>query len=58
MLQSRRLARAAKAAAVAPRPVDKLRPVVRCPTIRYNRKVRVGRGFTLEELSAAGISRK
>lgn len=56
--KSRRLARAAKAAAVAPRPVDKLRPVVRCPTIRYNRKVRVGRGFTLEELSAAGISRK
>lgn len=56
--KSRRLARAAKAAAVAPRPVDKLRPVVRCPTIRYNRKVRVGRGFSLEELAGAGISRK
>lgn len=29
--ESRRVARRAKAAAVAPRPVDKLRPVVRCP---------------------------
>ncbi|POR32178.1 60S ribosomal protein L13 [Tolypocladium paradoxum] len=54
---SRRTARQAKAAAVAPRPVDKLRPIVRCPTIKYNRKVRAGRGFTLTELKEAGISR-
>ncbi|KAM3534870.1 hypothetical protein MY4038_001771 [Beauveria bassiana] len=47
---SRRTARQAKAAALAPRPVDKLRPIVRCPTIKYNRKVRTGRGFTLTEL--------
>lgn len=46
----RREARRAKAAAVAPRPVDKLRPVVRCPTIKHNRRVREGRGFTIEEL--------
>lgn len=46
----RREARIAKAAAVAPRPVDKLRPVVRCPTIKYNRRVRAGRGFTIAEL--------
>ncbi len=46
----RREARLAKAAAVAPRPVDKLRPVVRCPTIKYNSRVRPGRGFTLSEL--------
>ncbi|KAK3903983.1 60S ribosomal protein L13 [Staphylotrichum tortipilum] len=52
---SRRLARRAKAAAVAPRPVDKLRPIVRCPTIKYNRRTRLGRGFTLAELKAAGI---
>ncbi|KAI5464845.1 ribosomal protein L13e [Mariannaea sp. PMI_226] len=52
---SRRNARQAKAAAVAPRPVDLLRPVVRCPTIRYNRRVRAGRGFTLAELKEAGI---
>ncbi|CEJ93972.1 Putative 60S ribosomal protein L13 [[Torrubiella] hemipterigena] len=54
---SRRVARQAKAAAAAPRPVDKLRPIVRCPTIKYNRKVRAGRGFTLTELKEAGIPR-
>ncbi|KAF4888088.1 60S ribosomal protein L13 [Colletotrichum fructicola] len=54
---SRRVARQAKAAKVAPRPVDLLRPVVRCPTVKYNRKVREGRGFTLAELKAAGIPR-
>ncbi|KAF4550812.1 putative 60S ribosomal protein L13 [Elsinoe fawcettii] len=56
--KSRRNARQAKAAKVAPRPVDKLRPVVRCPTLKYNRRVRAGRGFTLTELKAAGIPRK
>ncbi|KAL2215704.1 60S ribosomal protein L13 [Thermoascus aurantiacus ATCC 26904] len=54
----RRQARLQKAAAVAPRPVDKLRPVVRCPTLKYNRRVRAGRGFTLAELKEAGIPRK
>jgi large subunit ribosomal protein L13e len=49
--QSRRLARAKKAAAVAPRPVDGLlRPVVHCPTFKYNTKMRAGRGFSLVEL--------
>mmetsp|Transcript_42693 Transcript_42693/g.56369 ORF Transcript_42693/g.56369 Transcript_42693/m.56369 type:complete len:215 (+) Transcript_42693:36-680(+) len=57
--KSRRIARAAKAARIAPRPVaGLLKPVVRCPTIRYNTKVRAGRGFTLEELKAAGISKR
>ncbi|KAI0204439.1 ribosomal protein L13e [Astrocystis sublimbata] len=54
---ARRKARAAKAAALAPRPVDKLRPVVRCPTAKYNRRVRSGRGFTLTELKEAGVPR-
>lgn len=27
-----------------------LRPIVRCPSLKYNRRVRAGRGFTLEEL--------
>ncbi|KAG6995839.1 lysophospholipase 2 [Physcia stellaris] len=54
----RRNARHAKAVAVAPRPVDKLRPVVRCPGIKYNRRVRAGRGFSLAELKEAGIPRK
>merc|ERR1711976_278006 len=53
----RRKARAAKAARVAPRPVKTLRPVVRCPTFKYNIKDRRGRGFTLEELKAAGLSK-
>ncbi|KAJ2721572.1 60S ribosomal protein L13 [Coemansia sp. Benny D115] len=55
---SRRLHRVAKAAKVAPRPIDALRPAVRCPTVKYNRKVRIGRGFTLEELKAAGVPAK
>jgi len=54
----RRNARLSKSAAVAPRPIDKLRPIVRCPTIKYNRRVRAGRGFTLAELKEAGIPRK
>ncbi|KAI8865751.1 ribosomal protein L13e [Ramicandelaber brevisporus] len=56
--KSRRDARAAKAAKIAPRPLDSLRPAVHCPTIKYNTKVRLGRGFTLEELKAAGIRKK
>ena len=49
--QRRRQNRIKKAAAVMPRPVaGPLRPVVRCPTIKYNRRVRAGRGFTLDEL--------
>ncbi|KAH8329240.1 hypothetical protein KR074_006026 [Drosophila pseudoananassae] len=49
--------RVKKAKAVFPRPASgPLRPVVRCPTIRYHTKLRAGRGFTLEELKGAGIS--
>ncbi|KAJ1730840.1 60S ribosomal protein L13 [Coemansia biformis] len=54
----RRRARVAKAAKIAPRPTELLRPAVHCPTAKYNRKVRVGRGFTLEELKGAGLSAK
>ncbi|KAJ7986105.1 hypothetical protein DPEC_G00347350 [Dallia pectoralis] len=55
----RHKARQAKARRIAPRPVaGPLRPQVRCPTIRYHTKVRAGRGFTLEELKAAGIHKK
>lgn len=53
---SRRSARAAKLAKVAPKPVDLLRPIVRCPTIKYNRKVRAGKGFTPAELKAVGYT--
>ena len=54
--KSRRLTRAAKAAAIAPRPLQLLRPAVHCPTQRYSAKVRLGKGFTLEELKAAGLT--
>ncbi len=47
---ARRAARLAKAKRVYPRPVNALRPVVRAPTVKYNTKIRAGRGFTLEEL--------
>mmetsp|Transcript_41587 Transcript_41587/g.85029 ORF Transcript_41587/g.85029 Transcript_41587/m.85029 type:complete len:207 (-) Transcript_41587:113-733(-) len=55
----RRDKRKAKAAANAPRPASgALRPLVHCPTQKYNSKIKLGRGFTLEELKAAGINRK
>lgn len=56
--KSRRLARQNKIGKLAPRPIGLLRPVVHPPTQRYNSKLRFGRGFTLEELKAAGVSRK
>jgi len=55
---SRRNARKTKAAALGVRPLSLLRPAVRAQTVRYNRKVREGRGFTLGELKAAGVGRK
>lgn len=56
--EKRRAVRKAKAAAVAPRPAGGLlRPIVHGQTKRYNAKVRAGRGFTVEELKAAGVSR-
>merc|ERR1711988_867515 len=54
--QRRRLARAAKAKSIFPRPTaGALRPLVHSQSIRYNSKVRAGRGFTFEELKEAGI---
>lgn len=50
--------RVEKAKRIAPRPLKKLRPVVRCPTARFNMRQREGRGFTLEELKSAGVSPK
>jgi len=57
--QKRRAARATKAAKMAPRPTaGLLRPAVHPPTIKYNYKLRQGRGFTLQELKEAKINRK
>lgn len=49
--KTRRLKRLKKAAEIAPRPAaGLLRPVVHCPTFKYNSRIRAGKGFTLEEL--------
>ena len=53
----RRLLRKEKAAAIAPRPACGLfRPVVHCPTQKYNMKTRLGRGFTLRELKVGNFA--
>ena len=48
--KKRYLRRKEKAARLAPRPIDLLRPAVSCMSIRYNMKIRKGRGFTPAEL--------
>jgi large subunit ribosomal protein L13e len=53
----RRNARKTKATTLGIRPLTLLRPAVRAQTVRYNRKVREGRGFTLAELRSAGIGK-
>ncbi|XP_041453913.1 60S ribosomal protein L13-like [Lytechinus variegatus] len=51
--------RVQKARKIAPRPIaGALRPQVTCQTFKYHTKLREGRGFTLEELKAAGIHKK
>lgn len=47
-----------KATRVFPRPVEKLRPVVHALSRKYNSKTRYGRGFTLQEIKAAGLTRR
>ncbi|KZV41078.1 hypothetical protein F511_14054 [Dorcoceras hygrometricum] len=55
----RRIARQKKAVKIFPRPIaGPLRPIVHGQTLKYNMKVRAGRGFSLEELKAAGIPKK
>ena len=51
----RLVARRAKATAIAPRPLDRLRPTVRCQTIRYSHRPRLGKGFTLAEIKSVGL---
>jgi large subunit ribosomal protein L13e len=56
--QRRALIRRRKASTKAPRPLKKFRPVVNCPTIRYNMRLREGRGFSLLELRKAKLHPK
>ena len=56
--QRRKNRRILKAKQAFPRPVNFLRPVARCETVRYNMKKRDGRGFTSTELKQVGISTK
>ncbi|XP_032750539.1 60S ribosomal protein L13-like isoform X2 [Rattus rattus] len=52
-------ARQVKTLHIAPRPMSgPIRPILRCPTVRYHTKVQAGRGFSLEELRVAGIHKK
>jgi large subunit ribosomal protein L13e len=52
----RRQNRIKKAKELFPRPAaGNLRPVVRCPSQRYNNRIRAGRGFTLAEVKVCGM---
>lgn len=54
----RRELRCKKAKEQYPTPVQKLMPVVRQPTQRHNYKIRLGRGFTEQEIAASGAEIK
>ncbi|EZG42715.1 60S ribosomal protein L13 [Gregarina niphandrodes] len=54
--QRRRLARQKKVAAAGLAPINKLRPIVQCCSQKYNFRPRAGRGFTVEELKAVGLT--
>jgi len=57
--KKRRERRHAKAVKVYPRPVTGLlRPLVHCQTLKYQSRIRFGRGFTLDELKLAKIAVK
>merc|ERR1712072_948304 len=56
--KARRTARDKKAAVVAPRPLaGNVRPVVHGSTLKYNSKVRIGRGFSLAEIKALKLGK-
>ncbi|SBT80771.1 60S ribosomal protein L13-2, putative [Plasmodium malariae] len=54
--KKRRLLRAKKRRESGGKPIEKLHPIVQCPTQRYNFRSRLGRGFTLEELKGAKLN--
>jgi len=54
----RKNTRIAKAKKIAPRPLGLLRPQVQGCTLKHNSRTRLGRGFSLEELKGAKVSKK
>lgn len=54
--QRRKAIRKMKYLDSVPKPIEPLRPMVHCPTQRYNSKLRAGRGFTLPELKLVGMN--
>jgi large subunit ribosomal protein L13e len=56
--ERRRRLRIQKAKKAFPRPLRSFRPQVACPTVRYNAKKRLGRGFSVSELKAVNIKPK
>merc|ERR1712023_55272 len=55
---SRRAARDKKAQKISPRPLaGAVRPIVHGATIKYNSKLRIGRGFSLAEIKDAGLGK-
>lgn len=55
---ARSLKRRKKIFEVAPRPVNQLRPIVHGQTVRYQTKERLGRGFSLPELSEVKLNKR
>jgi large subunit ribosomal protein L13e len=53
--KARKQKREQTALSAFPRPVNSLRPSIHPPSIKHNHRVRYGRGFTPEELKAAGV---
>ncbi|CAA9990860.1 60S ribosomal protein L13, putative [Plasmodium knowlesi strain H] len=54
--KKRRLLREKRRKANGGTPIEKLHPIVHCPTQRYNFRCRLGKGFTLEELKGAKLN--
>eukprot|EP01100_Stratorugosa_tubuloviscum_P004696 TRINITY_DN2184_c0_g1_i2.p1 TRINITY_DN2184_c0_g1~~TRINITY_DN2184_c0_g1_i2.p1 ORF type:complete len:216 (+),score=100.98 TRINITY_DN2184_c0_g1_i2:176-823(+) len=55
--KARRIARKEKARKLFPRPAKgSIRPLVRPPTIKYNNRLRLGKGFTIEEIKTVGLN--
>ena len=46
-----------RARQIYPRPLNNLKPIVHKPTQRYSSQIRLGRGFSLQEIKAVGLNK-